>query len=94
MKALLISYNLKKASINQKTILQQTLYGYTDHSNGGRYKYERRGLLDKIGSIKLNRGVFIINLEDKGKILPILKKNKATTRTLIVEIPKSELRKA
>ena len=93
MKALLVSYNLKKASINQKTTLQQVLYGYTDHSNGGRYKYERQGLLDKIGSIKLNRGVFIINLEDKTKILSILKKNRAAIRTLIVEISKSELKK-
>lgn len=93
MKALLISYNLKKASINQKTTIQQSLYGYTDYSNGGRYKYKRQGLLDKIGSIKINRGVFIINLKDKTKILPILKKNKATIRTLIAEISKSELTK-
>lgn len=93
MKALLVSYNLKNASIGQKTVLQQKLYGYKDHSNGGRYTYERQGLLNKIGSIKLNRGVFIINLEDKNKILPILNKNKATIRTLIVEISKSELRK-
>lgn len=93
MKALLVSYNLKSASQGQKTAIQQTLYGYTDYSNGGRYKYERQGLLDKIGSIKLNRGVFIINLGDKAKILPTLKKNKATIRTLIVEIPKLELKK-
>ncbi len=94
MKALLVSYNLKKASISQKTILQQTLYGYTDHSNGGRYTYERQGLLDRLGCIRLNRGVFIINLADRRKILPILKKNNATPQTLIVEIPKSKLRKA
>jgi len=89
----LVSYDLKKANINQKTTLHQALYGYTDHSNGGRYKYERHGLLDKIGSIKLNRGVFIINSKDKNKILPVLKRNKATIRTLIVEIPKTELKK-
>lgn len=93
MKALLISYNLKKASINQKTTIQQSLYGYTDYSNGGRYKYERQGLLDKIGSVKLNRGVFIINLKDKTKILSILKKNSATIQTLIVEISKLKLKK-
>ena len=93
MKALLVSYDLKKSNVNQKTTLHQTLYGYTDHSNGARYKYERQGMLNKICSIKLNRGVFIINLKDKTKILSILKKNKATVRTLIVEIPKSELKK-
>ena len=93
MKALLVSYDLKKANINQKTILHQTLYGYSDHSNNGKYKYEREGLLEKYPSIKINRGVFIIDLEYKGKILPLLKKNKASIMTLIVEIPKSLLRK-
>lgn len=93
MEALLVSYNLNKASINQKTTLQQILYGYTDYSNAGRYKYVRHGLLNKINSIKLNRGVFIINLADKNKILPILKKNKALIQTFIVDVPKSKLKK-
>jgi len=93
MKALLVSYNLKNASQGQKTVIQQNLYGYTDYSNGGRYKYKRGGLLGKISSIKLNRGVFIINSKDKDKILPVLKKNKATIRTFIVEVSKSEIKK-
>ena len=93
MKALLVSYDLKKANINQKTTLHQTLYGYTDHSNGGRYKYERVGLLKKYPSIKINRGVFIIDLKNKGKILPLLRRNKASIKILVVEIPKSLLKK-
>lgn len=93
MKALLVSYNLKDANINQKTSLQQSLYGYEDYSNGGRYKYQRKGLLSKYPSVKLNRGVFIINLKDKDKIIPILKKNKANIRKLIIDIPKNMLKK-
>jgi len=93
MKALLVSYDLKKANINQKTILHQTLYGYTDHSNSGKYRYERIGLLKKYPSIKINRGVFIIDSKYKDKILPPLRKNKASVKTLLVEIPKSLLKK-
>jgi hypothetical protein len=93
MKALLVSYDLKKANINQKTTLHQTLYGYVDHSNSGRYKYERNGLLKKYPSIKINRGVFIIDIKNKSKILPLLKRNKASIKTLVVEIPKSSLKK-
>lgn len=93
MKALLVSYNLKNANINQKTTLQQTLYGYTDHSNGGRYKYQRKGLLSKCPSIKLNRGVFIICTKDKKSILPILKKNKASLKIIPIEIPDSIFQK-
>jgi len=93
MRALLVSYTLKNANINQKTTIHRILYGYLDHSNNGTHKYEREGLLNKYPSIKLNRGVFIISLKNKGKIMPILRKNKATTRTLIVEISKSELKR-
>lgn len=93
MKALLVSYDLKKADINQKTTLHQSLYGYTDHSNNGKYKYEREGLLNKYSSIKLNRGVFIINFKDKSKIIPVLEKNKANIKTLIIDIPERSLQK-
>lgn len=94
MKALLVSYDLKKANITQKTIIHQSLYGYTDHSNNGKYKYKREGLLNKYPNIKLNRGVFVININDKSKILSILRKNRANIKTLIIEIPKSQLKKA
>lgn len=93
MKALLISYELSKSSQNQKTLLHKALYGYRDHSNNGRYKYEREGLLSKIPSIKLNRGVFIIKQKDSNKIMPILKKNKVILKTLIVSLPESMLKK-
>ncbi len=92
MKALLVSYTLKNANINQKTTTHRVLYGYLDHSNNGSHKYERKGLLSKYPSIKLNRGVFIIRLENKDKIIPVLRRNKATIRTLIVEIPETELK--
>jgi len=93
MKALLVSYDLKNANINQRTNLHQTLYDYTDYSNGGRYKYRRKGLLSKYPSIKLNRSVFIISIKDKNNILPVLKKNKASLKTIPIEIPDPMLRK-
>jgi len=93
MEALLVSYNLKNANINQRTSLQQTLYGYTDYSNGGRYKYQRNGLLSKYPSIKLNRGVFIVAIKDKNPILSVLKKNKASLKTIPIKIPDSMFRR-
>ena len=92
MKALLVSYDLKKANINQKTLIQQTLYGYTDYSNHGQYKYKRKGLLNKYPNIKINRGVFIINANDRNKIIPLLKKNNASLTELSVVISKSKLK--
>lgn len=94
MEALLVSYDLKNTNINQRTNLHQTLYDYTDYSNGGQYKYQRKGLLSKYPSLKLNRGVFIISQKDKGKILPILRKNKASLKIIPIEIPRSLLVRA
>lgn len=93
MKALLVSYSLKNSNINEKTNLHRILYGYTDHSNNGSHKYERKGLLDKCLCIKLNRGVFIIDLKDKNRIMPLLKKNKAALNTLTITIPKTRFKK-
>ena len=91
MKALLVSYDLKNADIRQKTKIHMTLYDYKDYSNGGRYNYLRKGMLSKYPSIKLNRGVFIIRLIDKKKILPVLKDNKANIKTLIVGVSSKKL---
>lgn len=93
MKALLVSYDLKSANIKQKTKIHMTLYDYKDYSNGGRYSYQRKGLLSKYPSIKLNRGVFVIRLVDKNKILPVLKSNNANIKTLIVEVSSGKLTK-
>jgi len=86
MKALLVSYNLKGANINQKTTLHQTLYSYTDHSNGGKYKYQREGLLNKYPCIKLNRGVFIIDFNYKNKVFPVLKRSGANVKSIVIDV--------
>jgi len=80
--------------MNQKNKIHTTLYDYKDYSNGGRYNYERKGLLSRIPSIKLNRGVFIIKLDHKKEVLSVLKKNKANLRTILIEIPESLLKES
>jgi hypothetical protein len=91
MDALLVSYTLKKANINQKTNLHRILYGYIDHSNKGSHKYERKGLLNKYPSVKLNRGVFIITIKDQKEILAVLKKNRASIQLLKIDVNESIL---
>lgn len=86
---MIVSYNLKKSSINQKTTIQQVINGYKDYSNNGRYQYQRKGILNTIPSIKLNKGVFIIKFSDKDKILQVLRKNNASMKTFIIEISKN-----
>jgi len=86
MKAELISYTLEKASPKQKIALHRILYGYEDFSNRGTYQYQRKGLINTIKGKKLNRGVFIIPRKHKTSIISILRKNKATIKTLPIAV--------
>lgn len=73
----IISFKLKKCNLAQRTAIQRALRGYIDYSNKGSHRYEREGKLKKIPHKILNKGVIMLNKEDKQKITPILKKNKA-----------------
>jgi len=86
MKAELVSYTLEKARPRHKVAIQRILYGYEDVSNNGSYHYKRKGLIDSLSGKKLNRGVFIIPSNHKKEILSILRKNKATVKTLPITV--------
>ena len=86
MKAELFSYTLEKASPNHKIALHRMLYGYEDVSNKDGYRYQRKGLIDDLAGKKLNRGVFIIPKQHKKRVLAILRKNKATVKTLPITV--------
>jgi len=92
MKAVIISYTLNKSNINQKTAIHRLLYGYKDHSNKGAYSYNRKGLIKKYRSLKLNRGVIILPDENKKGVLFVLKKNKATIKTISINVDTSLLK--
>jgi len=51
------------------------LYGYKDHSQKGKYLYQRKGLLDEIPHILINpiRSVVIIKKKDAQQLLNFLK---------------------
>jgi hypothetical protein len=87
MKAIIVSYTLKNAKQNQKLLIHRLLYGYEDFSNNGDYNYQRKGLIETCNGKKLNRGVFIIPVKFEDKIIPLLKKNKASLQIIPVVLP-------
>ena len=87
MRAVIVSYTLEKAKQSQKLLIHRLLYGYKDFSNNGDYNYQRKGLIETYNGKKLNRGVFIIPIQFKDKIIPLLKKNKANLQVLPVVLP-------
>ena len=84
MKAVIVSYTLEKSKQSQRLFIHRLLYGYQDFSNNGSYNYKRKGLIETCYGKKLNRGVFIIPLKFKDKIVTILKKNKANLQVIPV----------
>jgi hypothetical protein len=87
MKAVIVSYTLKKAKQSQRLLVHRLLYGYKDFSNNGAYSYQRKGLIETYSGKKLNRGVFIIPLKFKDKIISLLKKNKASLQVIPAILP-------
>lgn len=87
MKSVIVSYTLEKAKPHQKIIIHRLLYGYNDLSNNGSYEYKRKGLIELYSGTKLNRGVFIIPLKHKDKIIPLLRKNKANIKVIPTVLP-------
>jgi len=69
----------------QRTKLFRQLYGWRDKSQYGRYEYQRRGLLGKIGYVPIIRGVFIVKTTDKKKVLKFFRgKAKVFSREIIL----------
>lgn len=86
MKSIIVSYTLEEAKPHQKIIIHRLLYGYSDFSNNMAYTYKRKGIIELCSGRKLNRGVFIIPIKHKDKVIPILKKNKAKMQIIPVNL--------
>ena len=91
MKAVIINYALERSRASERVIIHRTLYGHTDFSNNGSYQYEREGILDTIPKIKLGKGVLVVSDKDKNRVLRVLKKNKASVKSIPIDINKAML---
>jgi len=74
----LITYNLNtsKFSAAEITRFRRELYGWRDYSNGGRYQYDRPGILTKIPYMNPDQSVIIILKENAKIVMDHFKKYK------------------
>jgi len=77
MTAKLVCYKLGSISAIQRTNLHRELYGYTDNSNHGKYKYHRKGFLEGIKHKKILDCVIIVSKENSTNLVKILRKHNA-----------------
>lgn len=93
MNGILIAYRLKTPhDPNVASALVKRLYGQNTSSHGGKYRYRRKGLLDEISSVRLIRGVIIVEKKNKKKILELLDEFDAEVHIREVVLIKKDLR--
>ena len=92
MNGKLVCYTLGKISSTLRNKFKRELLGYKDHSNMGKYNYERRGILSKIPNYRPIRSVIIIKEKDKNKIISLLKRYKARYATFDVKVNENLLK--
>lgn len=81
MKCTIICYTLKKTTPTTRNKFKRELLGYTDHSNKGKYKYKRKGILQNIPHLRPIRSTIIIENKNKQKIIKFLQKYNAIYHT-------------
>lgn len=91
MKANLIIYELSKLDQYHKVLANRALFGYTDNSNGCRYKYKRKGILAGIKHFRLPSGAVIVKNKDQKMISSILNKHKVRHKIFEINIKSSML---
>ena len=63
----------KKSSVDR---MLRKLYGYDDLSNYSKYHYHREGLLERIPSVRYEKGLVMIREEDLDTVVSFIKKYK------------------
>lgn len=70
----IVLYDLNERTAVQKTRIIRELFGYSDRSCNGRYKYKRDGLLSNIRYERKTKTAIIVSEKDGHKVVEILKK--------------------
>ena len=86
-KVSIVKYNLKGVSVVKKTLLHRALYGYTDHSNKGKYTYKRKGVLEGLDYKKISDSALLMDTSDVDKVISITKKYKIKVNIIDLIMP-------
>ena len=95
MEGVMIAFKNSDAEPKDLVKFCREFYGYKDHSQKGKYTYQRKGLLDEIPHIKINpiRTAILVRKEDSRKIINFLKKYNATIYVRKIELLNEDINK-
>ena len=83
----LVAYNLTGISQSNRNRFCRKFLGWRDKSQYSKYTYNRKGFIDDIPHVKVERAIFIIRKEDSEKVLSFFKEHdvKIFAREVILE---------
>lgn len=93
MKAKIITYCISHRPAKLRSKLNRELNGYKDISHGGKYKYQRLGLLDSIIHKKPAKNTIVALEEPAVLIIKLLEEYGAKVNTINIRINPKELLK-
>lgn len=95
MKGVIIVYDLdtKKLDNAKVTKFHRRLYGYTDYSRFGKYKYHREGLLDKVPHFNPSRSAIVTRKRYVREIVNFIRKFTSKVFVREIVLAKEDLRR-
>lgn len=91
--AVLFTWDISIKSGKLKTKIHRELYGYTDYSQFGKYKYQRSGILTNIRHLNPTQSCIIVEEHNAQKIREFFNKYKVKFDERKVLLTDSESRK-
>ena len=90
---IMILFHLANAKNNDLARFCKKFYGYKDHSNKGKYIYERDGIISNVPHIKINpiRTALIVKEEDADIILDALESFGAEIHKRKIELTSEDI---
>ncbi|MGC9058832.1 MAG: hypothetical protein ACP5H3_00270 [Candidatus Aenigmatarchaeota archaeon] len=95
MRGIIIVYDIdtKKLKRSEVAKFHRKLYGYTDNSQFGKYKYHREGLLDKIPHFIPSRSVIVTKKGYEKEIVKFIKRFTSKVFVREIKLEKEDLRR-
>jgi len=88
----LVSYKLNRLPAPERCRIYREFHGWRDKSQYSKYTYNRKGLLNDIPHIVINRCVLIAKKQDAGRIISFLKENNVDVFVRDIILTKSDIK--
>ena len=88
MKARILTYSTIGLTLNEVSKISKKLHGYTDKSNRSLYTYNRKGILQDIEHIRVDKKTYIVPEDDYKTLANTLRNMGTKVRSWKIDVDK------